>query len=553
MSPDALVECVPNFSEGRDNKKIEAIASAIRSVSGVRLLNVDPGSDTNRTVYTFIGTPNTIVEAALAGAREARRIIDMRSHRGAHPRIGALDVCPFVPVSGITMDECVEVSRRFGSQLAEELGIPVYLYEKSATISSRMSLADIRSGEYEGLATKLTDPLWAPDFGPAVFDPSWGATVTGAREFLIAYNVNLNTRDKKLASDIACSIREAGRMGKDEDGSPVRLPGLLKSVRAIGWYIEEYRCAQVSVNLLDFTVTPLHAVFETIKSEAEKRGVLVTGSELIGLVPLKAIKEAGRHFLQKMGKCPGLPDNELVEIAVHSMGLSQTENFDPDQRIVEWAYGERGKLVSLNVRDFVDLVSSDSPVPGGGSVAALSGALGAGLAAMTGNLTFGKKGYEGYFQTVGKMAEEAQTLKDALLEAVDEDTDAFNAVLVARRMPQGDDAQSARRKEELLNASEWSARVPMKTARSCLAALKLCDTAVRKGNRNSITDAAMGAIMAASGVEGALLNVLINLASLEDESLKQNLVLESEVLREEAMALKARILDFVSRRMDEKS
>ncbi|MCX8014248.1 MAG: glutamate formimidoyltransferase, partial [Rectinema sp.] len=384
-------------------------------------------------VYTFVGAPDAVREAALEAARAARNVIDMRAHKGAHPRIGALDVCPFVPVAGITLEECAVLARDFGKQLAEEFDIPVYLYEASATRPSRKSLADIRAGEYEGLAAELKDPEWAPDFGPARFDARWGATVTGAREFLIAYNVNLNTKDKKIANDIALSIREAGRTIKDMEGNSVKVPGRLIAVRAIGWYIEAYRCAQVSINLLDFHQTPLYKVFDTVKEEAEKRGMYVTGSELVGLAPLEAIRECGRYYLEKAGKSAGLPDRELVDIAAQTLGLSSVQPFDPDRKIVEWAMEPKGPLVSKNLACFADAVSTDSPAPGGGSVAALAGSLGAALAAMDANLTVGKKGYEANAATLSRLAVEAQRVKDLLLEAVDEDTRAFDAVMNAMR------------------------------------------------------------------------------------------------------------------------
>jgi len=525
MKDQALVECVPNFSEGRDRKVIESIAAAIGSVPGVKLLDVDPGTDTNRTVYTFVGTPQAVLEAALSGARTARPLIDMRAHRGAHPRIGALDVCPFVPVSGISMEECSLLSRQFGKRLAEELGIPVYLYEKAAINPNRTSLADIRSGEYEGLEAKLRDPSFVPDFGEPVFDARWGATVAGAREFLIAYNVNLNTRDKKLANDIAMSIREGGRLDRNPDGSvrtdgqgqSVRIPGRLKAARAIGWYIEQYRCAQVSINLLDFRTTPLHEVFETVCSEAELRGLRVTGSELVGLVPLEAITGCGRYFLKKAGKSPGLCDSELVELAAATMGLNSVAHFDADKKIVEWSYRRKGRLQSLSLSAFADEVSGDSPAPGGGSVAALAGSLGSALAAMVGNLTVGKKGYEAVAEALTMMAVDAQATKAALLEAIDEDSEAFNAILQASRLPRSTDEQTRARNEAMAAAVRQAAAVPLKTAELCCDALEQCLAAIEKGNRNSVTDGAAGALVAHAGLEAAILNVRINLKSISDE------------------------------------
>jgi len=550
MTENAVVECVPNFSEGRDRKKIDAIAEAIRSVAGVKLLGVDPGADTNRTVYTFVGSPGAVVDAALAGAEAARDIIDMRLHRGAHPRIGALDVCPFVPVSGISMEECAELARQFGMRLAEALGVPVYLYERAAANASRSSLADIRSGEYEGLEAKLRDPDWAPDFGPARFDARWGATVAGAREFLIAYNVNLNTRDKRLAHDIALSVREGGRLARNADGSaaldaagnPLRIAGRLRAVRAIGWYIEEYRCAQVSVNLLDYGKTPLYEVYETIQEEAGKRGLFVTGSELVGLVPLEAIVDCGRHFLEKMGKSPGLPEKELVEMAVSTMGLGSTAPFVPEAKVVEWAFSGKGRLVSKSVQDFADEVSGDSPAPGGGSVSALAGALASSLAAMVGNLTVGKKGYEENYGILASMAKDAQASKRDLLGIVDRDTEAFEAVLEAARLPRASGEESAFRSKRMDEANRNAALVPMTTARICLDALRQCLVAVEKGSRNSVTDGAVGALMARAGIEGALINARINLLSIADEAFSESLAGESADIRKEAETLLSEVL-----------
>ncbi len=541
-----LVECVPNFSEGRDRAKIEAIANAIRSVSGVVLLDVDPGYDTNRTVYTFVGAPQAVKCAALEAARAARAVIDMRIHRGAHPRIGALDVCPFVPVSGISMDECVQLSKRFGEELAEEFGVPVFLYEKSASRPERQSLADIREGEYEGLAHKLADPAWRPDYGPARFDARWGATVTGAREFLIAYNINLNTKDKKLAHDIALSIREAGRNVKDAEGNTIKVPGRLRAVRAIGWYIDAYQCAQVSINLLDFHETPLHVVFDTVKEEAETRGLYVTGSELVGLIPLEAIRACGQYYRSKMGKSPALSDRELVDLAVQTLGLRAVQPFDPEKKIIEWAIGGKRNLVSMELRAFVDAVSSDSPAPGGGSVAALAGALGAALAAMDANLTVGKKGYEAVSEALSVLGMKAQTLKRALLDAVDEDTEAFNGVMEAMRLPKSSDAEKLARSAAIEEAEKRAARVPLRTAGLCLEAMGLCLDAARSGNANSVTDAATGCAMAYAGLQSAVLNVRINVRGLSDEAFRNAAFHECDDLEGRASVLKREMDAIVS-------
>jgi glutamate formiminotransferase/formiminotetrahydrofolate cyclodeaminase len=523
-----LVECVPNFSEGRDKSVIDAISRAISATSGVRRLDVDPGADTNRTVYTFVGPPEAVAEAAFRGAEAAAQLIDMAKHQGAHPRMGALDVCPIVPVAGVTMDECVEVARALGRRIAESLKLPVYFYEFAATRPERRNLADIRAGEYEALPTKLADPAWKPDAGPAAFNARLGATVVGAREFLIAYNVNLNTRDPKLANEVALNIREAGRLKRDANGDVVkdasgqdlRVPGRLKATKAIGWYIEQYRQAQVSINLLSFRTTPLHVVLETVREEAAKLGLVVTGSELVGLTPLEPLVEAGRYYLKKQGRSPGLPERELVEVAIQSLGLAQLAPFDPDKRIIEYAVRMPAPLVSLSVGQFVDEVSSNSPAPGGGSVAALAGSLGAALAAMVANLTVGKKGYEAAWEPSTKLAERAQALKAELLRAVDEDTRAFDDVLAAMRLPKTSDEEKRTRSDAMAAAYEKATAVPLATARLCLQAIEVAQEAAVIGNKNSISDAGVGAHIAKAGLESAILNVRINLPSVREGAFK---------------------------------
>jgi len=545
-----LVECVPNFSEGRDREKIGAIAEAIRSVPDVSLLDVDPGFDTNRTVYTFVGSPEAVKTAALEAARAAHEVIDMKAHRGAHPRIGALDVCPFVPVSGVSMDECVRLSKEFGKELAEAFEVPVFLYEKSASRPERQSLADIRAGEYEGLADKLADPSWQPDYGPARFDARWGATVTGAREFLIAYNINLNTKDKKLAHDIALSIREAGRSIRDAEGNTVKTPGRLRSVRAIGWYMNAYQCAQVSINLLNFHETPLYSVFDAVKEEAEARGLYVTGSELIGLIPLEAILSCGRYYRRKIGKSPALSDRELVDLAAQTLGLRSVQPFEAEKKIVEWAIGRAKPLVSLDVRSFVDTVASDSPAPGGGSVAALAGALGAALAAMDANLTVGKRGYERVSEELSELGLRAQELKRSLLDIVDEDTEAFNGVMAAMRLPKSSDVENLVRNTAIEEAGKTAARVPLKTAGLCLEAMKLCARAAESGNANSATDAATGYAMAYAGLSGAIWNVRINARTLSDEEFKTAICRDCMALEEQAATVKRQIDTVMSQVLD---
>ena len=545
-----LVECVPNFSEGRDKSVIDAIARAISGASGVRLLDVDPGADTNRTVFTFVGAPEAVAEAAFRGAVAASTLIDMSRHQGAHPRMGALDVCPIVPVSGVSMDRCVEVARALGRRMGEALALPVYFYEFAATKPERRNLADIRAGEYEALAKKLADPAWKPDAGPAKFNARLGATVVGAREFLIAYNVNLNTRLATLANEVALNIREAGRLKRDAKGEVVkdaagqdlRVPGRLKAVKAIGWYIEQYRQAQVSVNLLSFRTTPLHQVYETAREEAAKLGLLVTGSELVGLTPLEPLVEAGRYYLRKQGRSTGLPERELVELAVQSLGLAQLSPFDPDKRIIEYAVRMPGPLVSMTVERFVDEVSSSSPAPGGGSVAALAGSLGAALAAMVANLTVGKAGYESAWESSSVLAERAQTLKAKLLAAVDDDTRAFDEVLAAMRLPKATDAEKKARADAIAAAYEKATAVPLATACMCLEAIDLAAQAAATGNRNSASDAGVGALLARAGVESAILNVRINLPSVREGAFKSACIAEIAELQSKSAIGVARTL-----------
>jgi glutamate formiminotransferase/formiminotetrahydrofolate cyclodeaminase len=549
-----LVECVPNFSEGRDRGVIDAIAQAISGVGGVKLLDVDPGADTNRTVYTFVGPPGPVAEAAFRAAGRGAELIDMTSHHGAHPRMGALDVCPFVPVAEITMEECADLARTVGRRIGTELGIPVYFYEHAASREERRSLAHIRTGEYEGLARRLEDPRWAPDAGPRAFNARSGATVVGAREFLLAYNVNVNSMDRRLANQIALNIREGGRtmrdaqgaIIRDANGEPVKVPGRLKAVRAIGWYIDQYRQAQVSINLLDYHATPLHVVFETAREEAEKLGLIVTGSELVGLTPLGPMLEAGRYFLRKQGKSAGVPDRELVEMAVRSLGLDQVAPFDPDKKIVEYHFRPSAPLMSMTAARFIDEISTESPAPGGGSVAALMGSLAAALAAMVANLTVGKKGYESVWTELATLAEEGQRVKDTLARSVDEDTAAFNRVMDAMRLPKGTPDEHAARAEAMESANTHAAEVPLRTARVCLDALRLAEQAATHGNTNSASDAGVAALAAQAGLEGAALNVLINLGSIADKAFVSACAAEVERVVADGRRLRDAVLAHVT-------
>ncbi len=519
ISAMKLIECVPNFSEGRDRAVIDAITADIVSTPGAVLLDVDPGAATNRTVVTFIGEPDVVEEAAFRAIKKAAATIDMTRHRGEHPRQGATDVCPFIPVQGATMGDCVAIAKKLGKRVGEELGIPVYLYEAAATRPERRSLADIRKGEYEALPEKMKDPAFAPDFGPAKFNAQSGATAIGAREFLIAYNINLNTRDKKLANTIAQALREAGKSTKGADGTITKIPGRFKECRAVGWYIEEFGRAQVSINLTNYKVTPLHEVFDAACEEAAKLGLRVTGSELVGLIPREALLAAGDHYLAKQGKTNGVPEKERVHTAVLSLGLSELGAFDPDLKVIEYRYaGRPSGLVAMTVLDFADELSSSSPAPGGGSVAALCGALSASLVAMVAALTWSKKGMEAARPGMKAVGTEAQALKDWFLGAVDRDTEAFNSVLTAMRMPKKTPEELAARAGAVECANQGATKVPLDVLEATIRALELALQAVKDGNPNSISDAGVAGAVALAAAEGAALNVRINAPSLTDRT-----------------------------------
>ncbi len=520
-----LVECVPNFSEGRDLDKIRSITREIEAVPGVKLLDVDPGASTNRTVVTFVGPPEAAVEAAFRAIAKAAEVIDMRAHKGAHPRMGATDVCPFVPVSGVTMEDCVRLAADLGRRVAGELAIPVYLYEAAARRPERRNLATVRAGEYEGLPEKLKNPRWAPDFGEAVFNPKSGATIIGAREFLIAYNINLNTRDRKLAHEIALSLRESGRAKRDKNGdvvkdvrgSTVKVPGKFKEVKSVGWYVEDYGVAQISVNFTDYKKTPVHVVFDEAVRLAGKLGLRVTGSELVGLIPKEALLMAGRYYLEKQGKSPGVPEAELIRMAVRSLGLSDVVPFEPEKKIIENQVREPGPaLVGMTLRGFTDELSMDSPAPGGGSVAALCGALSAGLSAMVANLTVGKKGYEAVCGEMVATAVEAQALKDFLLDAVDRDTNAFNKVMEAFRLPKTTPEQAQEKDRAIEEANKEATLVPLEVLEKAVDAVGLARIAAAKGNKNSLSDAGVAGLAAQAAGEGAYDNVLINIGGIKD-------------------------------------
>jgi glutamate formiminotransferase/formiminotetrahydrofolate cyclodeaminase len=535
-----LVECVPNFSEGRDQEKIKAIVREIESVAGIKLLDVDPGESTNRTVVTFIGVPEGVKEAAFRAIAKAGEVIDMRDHKGAHSRIGATDVCPFVPVCGVTMEDCVRLAEELGARVARELAIPVYLYEAAARKPERRNLATIRAGEYEGLAEKFKDRLWAPDFGEPVLNPQAGATVIGAREFLIAYNINLNTRDRKLAHEIALSLRESGRAKRDKDGNlvkdrrgnTVKVPGKFKEVKSVGWYIEDYGLAQISVNFTNYKVTPVHVVFDEARRLAGKLGLRVTGSELVGLIPKEALLMAGRYYLEKQGKSPGVPEEELIRTAVRSLGLNDVSPFDPAKKIIEYQFEKEGhSLVGMTLRGFVNELSMDSPAPGGGSVAALCGALSAALSAMVANLTVGKKGYEKARGEMVAMAVRAQALKDAFLEAVDRDTWAFNKVMDAFRLPKTTHEQALEKDRAVEEANKEATLVPLEVLGQAVEAAALASGAATRGNKNSVSDAGVAGLAAQAAGEGAYDNILINLAGIKDRKFVGDVRRRAERLR----------------------
>jgi glutamate formiminotransferase/formiminotetrahydrofolate cyclodeaminase len=529
-----IVECVPNISDGRNPEVYHAVANAAASVSGVTLLNVDPGADTNRTVITFVGEPEAVLEAAFRLVQKGTELIDMTTHRGAHPRIGAVDVVPFIPVANVTMEDCVDLARRLGERVGRELGVPVYLYEHAGSAPHRRNLADVREGEYEGCARKMTDPLWKPDYGPAGFVARSGATVIGARKFLVAYNVNLNTLDKRLANRVAFDIRERGRMRRDaednpvldERGEPVWEPGLLKSVKAVGWVIPEFGCAQVSINLTDLDVTPLHVVFDACDERARERGLRVTGSEIVGLVPLSVLLEAGRHALARMGRPTGVPEAALVQTAIRTLGLSEVKEFDPKERVIEYRLQlVPPRLAAMSLREFLDELSSESPAPGGGSVSALAASAAAGLAAMVAVLSHTKKGFEPKQEALDRIAVRGQQLKDAMLFAVDADTAAFDALLDAMRMPKATEEEQAARKAALADATVGAAAIPLGVLEACPEIIELNREIARIGMQASLSDAGVGAQAARAAAAGAYQNVCINLAGLGGEDARKSALL----------------------------
>ena len=531
-----LIECVPNFSEGRDLDKIDSIVDIMSNVDQVTILDVDPGADTNRTVVTMVGPPKSISEAIFKGIKLASEILDMSCHTGTHPRLGATDVCPFIPISGVTDEECIEISKQVAQRVGEELKIPVFLYEKSASSPNRRKLPDIRKGEYEGLVDKLNDPDWVPDFGPKKVHIKAGATVMGCRDFLIAYNINLNSRDARIATDIAFELREAGRskripnpisknlldgeIVRNDDGSPVKIPGTFKDVKGIGWYVENFNRAQISINFNNYKKSTVHDVFDEACRLAETRGVRVTGSELVGLIPLDAMIMAGKHYLKKQNRSMGIPTRDIIECAVQSLGLNDVSSFNPHEKIIDYAVlnDEELKKNSMFDKEFLEELSTNSPAPGGGSVAALSGALGASLSSMVAALTHEKKEMLKSKPLMDEIGIEAQSLKDRLSDLIEEDTKAFNSVIAAIRLPQNTKEEKVYRDTAIQTANKYAIEIPMETAEKCFRVMKLSEKLVENGNPNSVSDAGVAAEVALAGVRGAGMNVMINLSGLEDSS-----------------------------------
>ncbi len=514
-----IIECVPNFSEGRDMSVIKQITDVIESVDGVKLLAVDPGKDTNRTVVTFVGPPKEVCEAAFLAVKEAYQLIDMSKHRGEHPRMGATDVCPLVPVSGISMEETVEYARKLAKRIGDELSVPVYCYENAAFIEKRKNLANCRAGEYEDLPEKLKDREWKPDFGPATFNRRAGATAVGARDFLVAYNINLNTTSTRRANAIAFDVREKGRTVKDDKGKKIVVPGTLKNVKAIGWYIEEYGIAQISMNLTNISVTPIHIAFDEVCRKADSRGVRITGSELIGLIPLKAMLDAGKYFLAKQQRSAGISDSEIIKIAVISMGMSEIHEFKPEEKIIEYVMADKDKrrLVDMDLRSFMDETASESPAPGGGSVSAYMGALGTALGTMVANLSSHKRGWDDRWKEFSDWAEKGKDIQNRLLKMVDEDTDAFRNIISAYALPGKTDKEIDERSKAIIEATMEATLVPLKAMETANEAFDLLKAMVETGNPNSVTDATVGALAVNACIRGAHLNVKTNASSIDDK------------------------------------
>jgi glutamate formiminotransferase / formiminotetrahydrofolate cyclodeaminase len=557
-----LIECVPNFSEGVDMGVIRQITNEIETVEGVRLLDVDPGKATNRTVVTIVGTPDEVIEAAFRAVKKAAEVIDMSKHKGEHPRMGATDVCPLVPIANITMEETAEYARKLAKRIGEELSIPVYCYENAAFEPKRKNLANCRSGEYEGLPEKLKKAEWKPDFGPAVFNAKAGATAVGARDFLVAYNINLNTTSTRRANSIAFDVREKGRVkregnpitGKivtDEKGAKVFIPGTLKAVKAIGWFIEEYGIAQISMNLTNISITPVHVAFDEVVNKAAERGIRVTGSELVGLVPLKALTDAGKYFLRKQQRSVGVSEAELIKIAVKSLGLDDLKPFNPKEKIIEYmiAENEGRKLVDMNLQEFADETASESPAPGGGSISAYVGSLGISLATMVANLSSHKRGWDDQWEFFGNWAEKGQKIKDELLFLVDEDTRSFNRIMDAFGMSKATPEEKQARHQAIQDATRYAIEIPFRVMQKSYESMDIISEMVEKGNPNSVTDAGVGALCARTAVMGAFMNVRINVSGLDDKAFVEDILKKAREINDAAIRKEQEILKMVDEKI----
>jgi glutamate formiminotransferase/formiminotetrahydrofolate cyclodeaminase len=559
-----IIECVPNISEGRDNDKINAVASVVETVEGVKLLDIDPGKATNRTVITFVGEPQKVIDAAFLLIKKASELIDMSKHSGEHPRFGATDVCPLVPISGISMEETAEYAWKLGKRVGEELGIPGYFYENAAKEEKRKNLASCRSGEYEGLKDKLKDPEWKPDFGPAEFNEHvarTGATAISARDFLIAYNVNLNSTSTRRANAIAFDIREAGRIkregnpstGKkvlDENGEPVRIPGKLKAVKGIGWYIEEYGIAQISYNLTNINITPMHIAFDETCKSAEKRGLRVTGSELVGLIPLQAMLDAADYFLKKQERSLGISESEKIKIAVKSLGLDDLKPFDPEEKIIEYVMKDDAKkLVDLTVTGFAEETASESMAPGGGSISAYVGALGVSLGTMVANLSAHKAGWDDRWEEFSKWAEKGQQYKNKLMYLVDEDTNAFNKIIDGFRMPKGTDEEKAIRRKAIQEATKYATEIPFQVMETAYNSIEVMEAMLKDGLQSSLSDAGVGVLCARTAVLGAYFNVRINAKDLKDRDFVDDIVEKAEKIYKETLEKERAVIELIDSKM----
>ena len=559
---EQLIECVPNFSEGLDLSIIKQITDECEKVDGIKLLNVDPGKTTNRTVVTFVGTPQAVIDAAFNAIKKVGELIDMSKHKGEHPRMGATDVCPLIPIKNISLEQTAIYAQKLAKRVGEELNLPIYLYEEAQTNKKRSNLSEIRAGEYEGYFKKILLPEWKPDFGPQIFDEKRGATVIGARDFLVAYNINLNTTSTRRANSIAFDVREAGRVLRDgdpitgkvilnADGSPKSIPGSLKSVKAIGWYIQEYGVCQISMNLTNINITPIHIAFDEVVKKASDRGIRVTGSELIGLIPLKGMLDAGKYFLNKQKRSVGVSESELIKIAVKSMGLDELAPFNPEERIIEYVLKNKAdsKLINMNLATFADETASESPAPGGGSISAYVGSLGVSLATMVANLSSHKKGWDNRWQEFSIWAEKGQSLKDQLINLVDADTKAFNEIMSAFNLPKSTDEEKKKRTQCIQEATKYAIEVPFKVMQLSFESMDLIKTMAMEGNPNSVSDAGVGALCARSAVIGAFMNVRINASGLDDKKFVDEIISKGKLIEKQTIAAETEILSLVNEKI----